>query len=99
MQDARNVNIALFPAHFEMSLAEIDKKTEACIQECKGRKSKMAVRLVLDAKNIVGETLIWPPDEQALYWVDICAKRIHRLDPRGGRHDSWLTPEFPTSIG
>lgn len=57
------------------------------------------VRLVLDAGNVVGESLVWSAAESALYWVDIVGSRIHRLEPGTGRHDLWPTPELPTSIG
>lgn len=59
----------------------------------------MTARLVLDAGDIVGESLVWSPSEAALYWVDIVGRRIHRLEPEGGRHDVWPTPDFVTSIG
>src|SRR5690606_35653924 len=59
----------------------------------------MTARLLLDCRNIVGESALWALDEQRLYWVDIVGSRIHRLDPATGAHDSWQTPELPTSIG
>lgn len=34
----------------------------------------------------------------ALYWVDISGRRIHRLDPETGRHESWLAPSEPGAI-
>lgn len=57
------------------------------------------VTLCLDAKDIVGESIIWSPGEKALYWIDIVGKRIHRLEPESRRHDLWTAPDFPTSIG
>lgn len=59
----------------------------------------MMPQLVLDARNIVGESIIWSTAEQALYWVDIVGGSIHRLDPASGEHRDWPTPELPTSIG
>jgi sugar lactone lactonase YvrE len=59
----------------------------------------MQARLVLDVKNIVGESLVWSGREQALYWVDIGGMHVHRFDPASGTHESWPTPEIPTSIG
>ena len=59
----------------------------------------MTARLVLDCKDVVGESIIWSPAEQCLYWVDIVGGRIHRLDPQTGTHETWTTPELPTSIG
>lgn len=59
----------------------------------------VTVDCIFDAKDIVGESIIWSEDEAALYWVDIVGKRIHRLEPENGRHDLWPTPDFVTSIG
>lgn len=59
----------------------------------------MRAELVLDCRDIVGESIVWSADEQALYWVDIIGSRIHRLDPETGQHQMWPTPEYPTSIG
>ncbi|MFI4995564.1 MAG: SMP-30/gluconolactonase/LRE family protein [Hyphomicrobiales bacterium] len=47
---------------------------------------------------MVGESLLWSMAERALYWVDICGRRIHRLELDGCRHQIWPCPEFPTSI-
>jgi sugar lactone lactonase YvrE len=59
----------------------------------------MQANIVLDAQNVVGESIIWCGEEQALYWVDIGGRSIHRLEVATGRHESWPTPDFPTSIG
>jgi sugar lactone lactonase YvrE len=59
----------------------------------------MRATIALDARDIVGESIIWAREERALYWVDIGGRRIHRLEVAGGRHDVWQTPDFPTSIG
>jgi sugar lactone lactonase YvrE len=56
-------------------------------------------RIFYEAKDIVGESIIWAEDEAALYWVDIGGRRIHRLEVDSGHHDVWPTPDFPTSIG
>ena len=55
--------------------------------------------LVLDAKNIVGESIIWDDRDNSLYWVDIISKDIHALAPDSGAHRSWAAPELVTSIG
>lgn len=59
----------------------------------------IAARLVFDAQDTVGESLIWSPRDASLYWIDIIGGRIHRLHPETGAHESWRTPELPTSIG
>lgn len=51
------------------------------------------VTLALDAGNYLGETPIWSPQEQALWWVN-CEQpaELHRWFPDGGRHDVWPMP-------
>jgi sugar lactone lactonase YvrE len=44
---------------------------------------------VLAAQDEVGETPIWVPEEQALYWVDIGGGRIRRYDPATGATQTW----------
>jgi sugar lactone lactonase YvrE len=56
------------------------------------------IDLVLNAGNLVGESIVWCQEDEALYWVDICGRNIHRYQTEGGRHDTWETPDFPTSI-
>lgn len=49
--------------------------------------------LVLDARNGTGESPVWDAREQALYWVDIPARRLHRWTPDGAtRH--WQAAEM-----
>ncbi|MDQ0323027.1 sugar lactone lactonase YvrE [Pararhizobium capsulatum DSM 1112] len=59
----------------------------------------MQTSIQFTAQDIVGESIIWAAQEQALYWVDIGGRRIHRLEPESGQHDAWQAPDFPTSIG
>ena len=42
------------------------------------------VTCVLDARAELGECPVWSVPEQVLYWVDIRAPALHRLDPAGG---------------
>ena len=41
------------------------------------------VRCVSDARCLLGEGPIWSPRDNALYWVDILAPAVHRLDDSG----------------
>lgn len=59
----------------------------------------MRADVILEARDVVGESIVWSSAERALYWVDIGGKRIHRLEIASRRHDTWKTPDFPTSIG
>ncbi len=53
--------------------------------------------LVLDARCATGESPVWHVAEQALYWVDIPAKRLHRWTPAGAL-DSWSAAEMLACI-
>ncbi len=58
----------------------------------------MQAELVLDARNATGESPVWRADEQALYWVDIPAKRLHRWHPGTGTHAQWAGDEMLACI-
>ncbi len=57
------------------------------------------VTCVLDARAELGECPVWSPSEQALYWVDIRARMMHRLEPASGATRSWPVPERIGSFG
>ena len=48
-----------------------------------------APRCVWPAAATLGEGTLWSPREQALYWVDILERRLHRFDPATASRDSW----------
>ena len=52
-------------------------------------KADLNRQLLLAAGDIVGESLVYDRARQALLWVDICGRRIHRLSLRDDRHDIW----------
>ena len=56
-------------------------------------------KTVFDARNIVGESLVWDDRARRLVWVDIIGRRIHRLDPLTLDHESWVMPDLVTSAG
>lgn len=41
------------------------------------------------APSLLGESPLWHPDEQVLYWVDIPGLQLNRFNPADGRHDEW----------
>jgi sugar lactone lactonase YvrE len=49
--------------------------------------------LVLDARAELGECPVWAADEQALYWVDITGRALHRFDPATGADRAWPLPK------
>lgn len=54
----------------------------------------MQAELILDARNATGECPVWNAREQALYWVDIPARRLHRWSPQDGTTSSWEAPQM-----
>lgn len=46
---------------------------------------------------LLGESPMWHPQEQVLYWCDIPGRRLHRLDPVSGEHRQWDLPVEPAS--
>ena len=57
------------------------------------------VELLVPARDVVGESIVWDDRGRALIWVDIGGRRIHRFDPESQDHRIWPVGFFPTSIG
>src|SRR3954451_4065978 len=57
------------------------------------------VTCVLDARAELGECPVWSAEEEALYWVDIRAPALHRLDPSTGASRTWPMPSRIGSFG
>jgi sugar lactone lactonase YvrE len=53
---------------------------------------------VLPWQAVVGESPVWHPQEQSLYWIDIQGKHIHRFHPASGQNDTFDLPEIVTCI-
>jgi len=51
------------------------------------------VKLIVDARNKLGEVPLWDVREQALYWVDIEGKLLQRYRPGTQAVDRWHMPE------
>lgn len=47
-----------------------------------------------DTIETLGESPAWSPDEQALYWVDLRAPALFRLDPATGVTRQWPMPSL-----
>lgn len=54
--------------------------------------------LLLDARNGTGESPVWHAAEQALYWVDIPARTLHRWSAADGAFTQWSAPEMLACI-
>jgi sugar lactone lactonase YvrE len=49
-------------------------------------------------RMLVGESPLWHAGEQALYWIDISAQKIHRRLVNAGSHTTWSLPSEPGCI-
>ncbi len=54
----------------------------------------LCAELLLDVQNSTGESPVWHAPEQALYWVDIPARQLHRYQLHSGQHQTWTAPEM-----
>jgi sugar lactone lactonase YvrE len=57
------------------------------------------VECVVKTQAIVGESPVWSPREQVLYWVDITGQKIHRFNPKTGVNDTFSLPQPVTAVG
>ena len=51
------------------------------------------VKQVWPGGALLGEGTVWIEEEQALYWVDIKGRLVHRYHPESGGQKSWPVPE------
>jgi len=58
----------------------------------------MEVRCIYEARSALGESALWSPKEQALYWLDQMRPEIHRLDPATGE-DVKFDLDLPPQLG
>ncbi|PZW68471.1 sugar lactone lactonase YvrE [Pseudomonas sp. URMO17WK12:I1] len=58
----------------------------------------MQAELILDARNSVGESPVWSPRDQALYWADIPNKRLYRWNLADATTQSWEADEMLACI-
>ena len=54
----------------------------------------MTCELIVDSKNAVGESPVWVPEHNALYWADIPVGKLWRWNAADGSTDAWQLPEM-----
>ncbi len=59
----------------------------------------MNLMVALDVRAELGECPIWSIEEQALYFVDIKGRAVHRFEPATGAHRTFPMPEEIGCIG
>lgn len=57
------------------------------------------IQIAVPCGNLIGESPVWSTREQALYWIDIEAKLVQRLDAGNGNLQRWVMPEVTSCIG
>lgn len=57
-----------------------------------------AVRIVLDARNAVGEGPFWDDRQGALWWADIVGNEVLRWRPGEAEPHRWRVPGFPCAV-
>ena len=57
------------------------------------------VEIIFEARNVVGESLVWDDRAGRLVWVDIIGRTIHCLDAWKLDHTRWNMPDLVTSVG
>jgi sugar lactone lactonase YvrE len=57
------------------------------------------VDVLVRADDVIGESPLWAPGEQSLYWVDIDGPQIFRLDAGQATPAAFRLPELVTAIG
>ena len=88
---------AIFPAAITIYTNQPDGKNVSDV----GRKANCNpmfvceqpdVRLLLDAKAIIGESPLWVAEQGALFWIDVKAPALHRTDLNARVTTSWMMP-------
>jgi len=58
----------------------------------------MEIQCVTDERALLGESPVWSSIENAVYWVDILGKKLHRTTPHNQETETWELPSFPGMV-
>ena len=53
-------------------------------------------QVIGETRDRLGESPLWHPREQALYWIDFYGPTVHRLKPATGAYRQWKLDKAPT---
>ena len=62
------------------------------------RGANPGISVAVASPSLLGESPLWHPREQLLYWCDIPGKRVNRFDPSGGALSHWSFETEPASL-
>ncbi len=60
--------------------------------------TRSKVEIAVPAQAELGESPLWSPDEEVLYWADIEGKQVHRYNPASDRDETRPCPWRPGAI-
>jgi len=55
----------------------------------------ISIQVHVRTNNLIGEGPLWSASEQALYWLDIGRKQLHRKALADPQPQSWTLPDYP----
>lgn len=58
------------------------------------RATAQTIRCACDTRSVLGEAPLWVARENAVYWVDIKGRLLHRLALADGAYKSWPMPDL-----
>ncbi len=58
----------------------------------------MKIQCITDERAILGESPVWSSAENAIYWIDILGKKLHRTTLDNPETRTWKLPGFPGMI-
>ncbi|MBT6095325.1 MAG: SMP-30/gluconolactonase/LRE family protein [Rhodospirillaceae bacterium] len=53
---------------------------------------------ISDERALLGESPVWSASDNAIYWIDILSKRLHRTTLENGKTSTWNLPSCPGMI-
>jgi sugar lactone lactonase YvrE len=56
------------------------------------------LHVAVPVPSLLGESPMWHPSEQRLYYCDIPGRQLLRFDPRSGRRDTWDFDTEPSAV-
>ncbi|NQV82903.1 MAG: SMP-30/gluconolactonase/LRE family protein [Rhodospirillales bacterium] len=58
----------------------------------------MQIQCISDDRALLGESPVWSAAENAVYWVDILGKKLHRTTLHPQQTHTWDMPSFPGMV-
>ena len=55
--------------------------------------------ILLESKDIVGESIVWDDRNNRCFWVDLIGRKLQCLEFDSQAHIVWPMPDFATSVG